>query len=214
MEHLTRNCKTAGHPEIRFSVSDESGLSGEWLRDYFESQVSNGQRFQDNETVQIGWMIVKLKTDSSGALELWEPDFDSMPIKWSRTVNNTLRHLIIQRAICNELGCEPDFASLLQTAVVGSNFLDNPGDFVMSRDNSAGADSGWLFRRLDDHSVEAEVKSLYEISLHRRSVIPFLALPAGATVECTGQIVKISFADKQITSRTSDVLHKISDTPK
>ncbi len=55
-------------------------------------------------------MLTLLKEAADGELEVWEPQFDSMPIKWVRGVNNTLRHIILQKSVAEILGCEPAFS--------------------------------------------------------------------------------------------------------
>ena len=211
IEYITRACKAVGHPEVSFAVAEESRFSADWLRDYFESQVLEGKRFRANETIQIGWMIAQLK-DNDGRLEIWEPDFDSMPIKWCRGVNNTLRHLVLQQAVCKEIKCEPDFPSLRQAGVASVSFLDHQSAFVMSRGGLTGAESGWRFYKSEEFGINGEFKSLYEIALHRAGIIPFLALPEGASIKRSDSMIELNYAGKQLTSQKSELLRKITQT--
>ena len=209
--HYTKICKDSGHPEICFAVAKESQLSIDWLRNYFESEVSHGKTFQSGETIQIGWMFVQLKKISEDILDVWEPDFDAIPIKWCRGVNNTLRHLILQRSVCNEIECEPNFPSLRQAGIASINFLNSENDFMMSRDYSPEGGSGWGFYQADELSLNGDFFSLYEIALNLIYVIPFLALPVGATVQRIGSNIELIYAGKQITSQNNDLLHRISE---
>jgi hypothetical protein len=201
-----------GHPKIRISVADGCSLSTDWLWDYFDAEIRNGKQFRAGETVQIGWMIIQLQEVSTETLELWEPDFDAMPIKWCLGVTNTLRHLLIQRAVCDEMGCDLAFPSLLEAGIAGVGFLNSGSDFEMSREEPTGADSGWLFRPSDTSTHEAEYKSLYEIALHCPFVIPFLALPPGSSVKKVGGALEVANGATQLTSGQNDFLRQISET--
>lgn len=208
--YFTKTCGTAGHPEIGFAFSEESNPSVDWLLSYFESEVANGRRFQAGETVQVGWMIVELKEAPENSLEIWEPDFDSMPIRWCRGVNNTLRHLVLQKSICDEIACEPDFPSLRQPSVISPNFLTTPNDFVMSRDLAVGGDSGWVFHEPGYSGNEGKFVSLFEIALYHMEIIPFLALPPGTSVIKSGGVIEVTCVNKQISSRTNSLLGKVA----
>jgi hypothetical protein len=64
--------------------------------------------------VQIGWVIVLLKTDEHGDLDIWEPRFGAVPATWVRGANNTFCHLMVQKAVCEQIG----LAAKLQTALI------------------------------------------------------------------------------------------------
>jgi hypothetical protein len=132
---------TYQHPNFVLSLSAELDVGAEWIFGYFESEVRRGIKFQAGQTVQIGWMLVKLVADQSGDLEIWEPRFNATPIDWIRGATSTFHHFTLQREACSQLGVEPEFPSLLQSGVVSSQFLTDSGEFAMSRDDPTGSDS-------------------------------------------------------------------------
>lgn len=215
IEHRTTSCSAFGQREISLSLKAESGLDPSWLIAYFESEVRAGRRFQPEETVQIGWMIVMLRPNAAGELEVWEPQFDSLPIQWTKGVNNTLRHLVIQKSVCEQFGCEPDFPSLRQAGVVAKRFLEGTQTFAMSRDEASNNDSGWGFFVPNEPigAGDGEFRSLFEISFYHVEIIPFLAMPAGATITKSSDAVEVTFNERTLSSKTNELLHKISQSP-
>ena len=201
-----------GQPEICVSVEDGIPFSSEWICEFFESEVAEGRRFRAGETVQIGWMVTMLKERADGMLELWEPDFASIPITWRRGATSTLRHMEIQRAISDEFDFLPHFASLEHAAVVGKSFFDAWPDITLARDVPEGANTGWVFRARGSDEVECSYKSLYEIALACPSIIPFMALPPGIRVVCSGTEVTVAFGEDRITSRENEILRKIAES--
>jgi hypothetical protein len=170
-------------------------------------------RFKPNETVQIGWMRTILKEAKNGDLEVWEPDFDSMPIKWTRGANNTMRHLILQKSVPELIGCEPSFPSLLQAGIASQMFLGKSDEFIMCRE-IMGDDSGWLFRDAHEEITQATPcwhKSLYELSLFCVQIIPFLGLPDGATVTKRHGEIILELGIKKVSSNQSETLKRIAE---
>lgn len=196
------NCHKHGHPEFSIFVNDEAGLDASWLLSYFESEVQGGKCFNPEETVQIGWMVVILKSGSSGDLEVWEPEFDSVPIRWTKGVNNTLRHLILQKSMADVFGTEPDFPSLRQAGMMTEAFTNSEG-FSMVRRESEGNISGWEFSTFDGSGDPFELRSLFEVSFYHPDVIPFLALPPGAIVHKNTDSIKVVVGDQTATSATN-----------
>ncbi len=52
--------------------------------------------FSAEQMVQVGWMLVKLREEGGGPLEVWKPGFHAMPIDWVLGATNTLRQLLVQ----------------------------------------------------------------------------------------------------------------------
>ena len=213
-DYRTKVGSQFGQQEISINLSDESGIGPDWLLEFFEQSIKKGVRFKPDETVQIGWMLTVLKETASGYLEVWEPQFDSMSIKWTRGVNNTMRHIILQKSIAELLDCEPDFPSLRQAGITSQMFLDKPGDFIMSREITGG-DSGWMFRNAHEEITETtpcDYKSLYELSLYCMQIIPFLALPDGAQVTKHHGETILELGNKRISSTQNKTLKCIADS--
>lgn len=213
-EFRTTKCHTHGHPEIAILLDENSDLSPDWLISFFEMGVGNGKRFEADETVQVGWMLTMLRSSSdSKYLELWEPDFDSLPINWCRGATNTLRHLIIQQSVCEELGVEPRFPSLRDAGVASPCFGNLDGSFTMSRDESDGNDSGWVLASLGYAGSEGQFLSLFELSFQQQKIVPFLALPPGSSVMMTPERIEIGHGESRSSSDSSELLRGIGEAP-
>jgi hypothetical protein len=197
------------HPNIVVSLSVDLDSGADWLLAYFESEIQRGITFRADETVQIGWMIVKLKSDDNGDLEVWEPKFDSIPISWVRGASNTIRHLTIQKAVCAQVGVEPDFPSLSQSGVIPSDFLDYSGAFIMSREAKGQTDSGWIFSKAESAGLDGRRCSLFEISIRNLAIIPFLALPVGTSVRHAIDGILISFESIEISADSNEFLRRL-----
>ncbi len=185
------------------------------LTAYFEREIGQGRIFKAEDTIQIGWMLTILKADGLGALEVWEPDFDAFPIRWTSGATNTLRHLLIQRQTCEEANLDMEFPSICDAGVVSRRFMEQGGGFVMSRDHPEDRDSGWVFQLYEEEVPEddGEYRSLFEICLHRPEIIPFVALPPGATVTVVNGIINLATDEGETSSRESDYLRSIAQSP-
>jgi hypothetical protein len=201
-----------GHREIAITLSDDAGIEPHWLIEFFEHSIREGKQYRANETVQIGWMVTMLKEASDGDLEVWEPQFDSIPIKWTRGVNNTLRHLIVQRSITGLLDCEPVFPSLRQAGTVSPIFLKHHNEFLMERATPSGNDSGWCFLDVTKERSGNELKSLFEISFHCMHIIPFLALPPGTRVSKRHEVVTVQLRNRTILSSENETLKRVVES--
>ncbi|HKR42556.1 MAG TPA: hypothetical protein VJU59_23275 [Paraburkholderia sp.] len=193
------------HPNVVVSMDADLEFGVPYIQSYFEDQIRRGTEFRAGETVQIGWMIVMLKADASGDLEIWEPRFGTVPIEWVRGVSNTYRQLMVQKTVGEQIGVEPMFPSLRQSAVVSPDFF-SVRRICMLRSASQGADSGWVFSAGGDVREGGKVCSLFEIGGNRPDVIPFLALPAGASVVCADGEVEIQYGERVVNSNSNQFL--------
>lgn len=195
------------HPNIVVAVASDLRTGFDWFLSYFEGEVAAGVVFSDNQLVQIGWMLVKLCRNSSGDLEVWEPRFDAVPINWTRGASTTIRHLMVQRETCAQLGVEPSFPVLTQSGVVSAEFFAS-GRFDMERELcEVATDSGWIFK--DPEPTGGKHCSLFEIAVARPEVVPFLALPVGATVSFDKSGIEISLGDRKISSSNNEFIARL-----
>ena len=206
---LTSTGSAVGQLEIQFELEDPIAPSGTWFLDYLNHEIRNGVRFQAGETVQIGWMLAMLdgntQDDGSSCLELREPDFKSIPIQWQRGLNQTFRHLVLQKSVCEALKCEPVFPEVRFAGIVSPSFFGGK-QFAMWREETEGADSGWMFDLLTGDRNEGQFQSLYQIVLEKPEVIPFLALPAGSLITWDETQVCVEYDGRQISSRDDVML--------
>ena len=106
-EYRTTSLGQFGHPELVVDISSEYTSFLQWFFSYFENKIKNGGVFRSGQTVQIGWMVVKLFSRPDEAIEVCEPSFDQIPIKWCSGVNRTLRDLMVQSKVCRKLNVKP-----------------------------------------------------------------------------------------------------------
>jgi hypothetical protein len=207
---VTQKCARHGHREIAFNVSDLAPHP-EWLVAYLESAVESGSQFLPEETLQVGWMLTQFRGGKDGTLELWEPDFQAVPIEWKNDLNETLRHLTLQKAVCELAGSEIDLPTLSQGGIVSPGFR-NAIDFTMSRDMPEQADSGWIFTQLGYAGEEGEYQSLYQIALWQPRVIPFLGLSPATNVSCERGQIEIMRETVNVSSVENTLLRQLVDS--
>ena len=197
-------------PKIVVSASRKYAVQAESIISFLDATVSQGGTFSSGQTIQFGSVLLKLLKGDSGKLEVWEPDFMSMPVGWTKGVDNTLRFTLIQREVCARVGVDPEFPAINHSGVVSSTFDSGTGSLMMVREGMHRNDSGWLFRRVESESLEARLQSLYEIILSQTHIIPFLALPPGSEVIQSDVSIQIRFADKLVSSDDDDFLRQMA----
>lgn len=208
VSHRTSGCRRFSHPEISISV-DRRAPDVDWLINSFETEVAKGRVFRAGETVQIGWGLVLLckDVDVDEDLEVWEPDFTSMPIQWRRGANETVRQLTIQRMVVEASGCEPKFPSLLEACSLDPN-CNAADEFVMWRSEPQQKHSGWfLAEGLGDEVTQ--LCSLYELSCKIPDVTAFFALPAGCEVRVSRKRIAIRCAERCVSSDENEFLRRL-----
>ena len=205
--HMTRTCCESSHPEIVVPLDEASGLIPNWLIQYFETAVRSGEVFKAGQTVQIGGGLVKLQEGPSGTLELWEPDFKSMPIQWVRGANETLRQLILQKSVPELVGADPDFASLLHAGQV-PDCWHGLRVFEMHRNIPEGGRTGWSVGT-HDRLQPTQLVSIYDLVRQLPLCMPFLALPPGASVEISPVRIDIEFASRSASSADTELLSRL-----
>lgn len=202
----TSGCERFDQKEIVLHLSDAAQMRPTWLLDFFTESVASGRRFQAEETVQIGWMITKLKENPEGDLEVWEPRFGPVPIEWIRGINKTLRHLILQKSVTESFHQEPAFPSILQAGTVTPSFWKSKDSFLISRAIPEANSSGWQFSAQKRNDSDEKLHSLFEIASRVPLIIPFLAMPPGAHAECNEQGIITEYSGMRISSGENKLL--------
>ncbi len=202
--HSTRTCGESAHPEIVVPLDEALGLVPEWLLRYFESAVRSGEAFKAGQTVQIGGGLVKLHEGQGGTLELWEPDFKSMPMQFVRGANETLRQVMLQRFVAELVGAEPEFAPIRHAAQV-PDYWSRLRVFTMHRNFPEGSHTGWSIEAADQPQP-THLISIYDLGRQLPICVPFFALPPGAHVEISSQQIAIEFAGRSASSKESELL--------
>jgi hypothetical protein len=199
-------CGNYGHPDILLHVDENLVHLSAWLLDYFAEQVASGVRFAADETIQVGWNLLKLAATPDGDLVIMEPDFKTVPIHWIEGASHTVRDVALQRAVCDDAGVRANFPSVRHAAYAPHQFPAD-GHFIMARGEPVGSHSGWAFHQRTDAGLH--LISLYEAALANRAIIPFLALPSGAIVERDGDGLCVSVSGRRRTPSSSGLLARI-----
>ena len=206
---LTTRSMPVDQPGIIFEVHSEAEELARPLVAFFETQAQAGVRFRDGQTVELGWTLLMLREADDGQLEVLEPDFDDFPIRWCRGINGALRHLHLQRAVCDLVGCEPLFPTICKAGVVSPGFFES-SDYTMSRDTPEDSDSGWVFAQCGYEGADGEFCSLYQLALKKPEVIPFLALPAFSRVRIKPGVREITVNHTARSASDSDLLRMLA----
>ena len=207
-DYCTTSIDKFPHQKIVVSVPAALEFAARSLLRYFEEEVSHGTTFRADETVQIGWMLVMLKSGTQGNLEVWEPDFKTLPVTWIRGATTTCRHLTVQNEVCRQLGTEPNFPSLRDSAMTSPGLSGSHG-FVMFRQAVDGPSSGWNFTDEGQTDVAADVCSLFQIALKAPIIVPYLALPSGTSVIHSGSSLSITLEGRTISSESNGFLERL-----
>jgi hypothetical protein len=209
-------CHLGKHAEfsIHFDRTRVLEPDVKWLVHYLESEVVKGSVFSAGQTIQIGWMVLKVTKENDEHLTLQEPDFCEMPIRFNPSVNNTLGHLRMQKDAFESLSLPAalKFPSILQSVIVCSKH-DDSGGFIMSRVNAEQNDSGWFVGCADanhNHNDPQNLKrvSLYELACSREMIIPFISFPEEVSVFFNSRSLKIQFKGQAIEPRKHSYLQQ------
>ncbi|SIO68117.1 immunity protein Imm33 domain-containing protein [Paraburkholderia phenazinium] len=183
--HSTTGCKRFDHPECEIRVSNPAipKVDITWLLGFIESYIASGTRLNIGETMQIGWMLVRIEEGRAGALRLTEPDMKSFPVNFVDSVDRTLVHLRNQNDVVRSLSpaIDPHFPSLRQSAVVHVNYK-HAASVSLKRKVVEGVSSGWVITDTEDSAglrdpARLLTTSLYQLGLDRPELIKFFALP-------------------------------------
>jgi hypothetical protein len=199
----TSRCREFGQPEFRVCVEHSGVLQADI--DFFmrtlEEWVQAGERFKNGETVQFGWSVLMVRANSDDTLSLLEPDFCHMPIQWVDSVTSTIRHLRLQKDVCESFfdAETANFPSLRYPCIVCTR-VQEARDVVMERHEPDDLDSGWFLGCLrEDHDHEDAQQlsrvSLYEAVLQNPAALPYVALPPGAMLHVGDGEVRALFHD-------------------
>lgn len=204
----TCTCGSRNHPEFCISYDADSALHEdvEWLVGFLEKSVSLGSEYRPGQTCQIGWMVTSIGQRSDNDLALLEPDFNSLPVSWKESVTTTLRHLRLQKDVCESLGVveEMEFPSICDSGIVGVDVsASNCEKLVLDRDTRSGNDSGWFVGSAApeiDYNDASNLRrcSLYEVGMLAPMAVMFLALPEGFRVEIAERAVLFHRNGKKI----------------
>ncbi len=207
MFQIRADLREYGHPDVIIQVDPQWSRLADWLPNYFADEVRRGVRFEAEQTIQLGWSLLKLEQTDDGDLLALEPDFETMPVRWVCGVSRAVRLLALQRAVCEECQVEPDFPSMRQATSLPEE-VPLAEQFTMARLESQGNISGWIIHEGRDAAMR--LVSLYEVALTNKAIVPFLALPAGAVVERDRKVLSVAVSGRHYSTSSSELLARIA----
>lgn len=216
----TSGCTQFGHSEFRLQIDESAVIDVDrrFALKWLESQVANGVRFSHGQTVQLGWSLLQVRANADQTLSLLEPEFASRPISWVDSITSSLRHLRLHKDTCESF-FDPEQLScpgLQHSGIVCARYED-AADFMMTRSEVDGRDSGWFMGCQDDdhdHNDVSELESisLYEAVLRNPEVLPYLALPSGVFVASIGGVPAVFFAEQRVSPRPGSMVERLLST--
>jgi hypothetical protein len=188
-EHRTTGCSELGHPEFSFACAPGvPPVWTEWLARLLEEKVRDGERFEDGEDMQVGFMLVLFKQHEDGSLRVLEPDMESLPTVFIDSVTRTLTTCMLQKYVVESCmdGSRLSPPTLRDSAIVCNRFA-GARHLSLVRSAPKGKDSGWFIGCQDeshDHNAISNLVelSLYELALRRPDLVQYLGLPREAMV--------------------------------
>jgi hypothetical protein len=214
METRTPNCSGDSRSEILIRCDDSVPATDfEWLVKLIETAVRGGSKYNAEETMQIGWMLIQVSDAGDGTLLLREPDMRVVPLKWTDGVTETLRQLRLQKDTAESLGLgkSTQFPSVRDSAILGVDVRQNDGSLILDRAEAKGNDSGWFIGLLNselDYNDPGNLRrdSLYAAAILCPAAIRFMALPVGTLVELSNGRFEVSRRGKAVIPRAKSFL--------
>jgi len=183
IDYQTNNNIKYGHPEIVIRISD-SAIPPQDIKTIlkgFEEEVSKGVKYNNGESLQLGFMMNQFSSLKDGRLILEEPDMKSFPIKYIPSMNYTFKTLRQQKDIVESIKSNLvlSFPSLSEAIAVHGNYKTSK-TIVLERVDPEGSQSGWwVHDQSDSNSENYSLTSIYQLALDRPDLVKFLAFPVG-----------------------------------
>lgn len=212
----THECCCLGHPEFRLAFDSHLVIEPDviWLTKFLSQSVASGTRYNPGETVQVGWVILKIESNEERTLSLYEPDFVEIPINFVDSVTQTLVQLRLQKSVAESIGLEDQitFPSLRQSCLICTRVKDR-GDFMMERFDPSKHDSGWYMGCVDEDHNHNDPRNLQRVSLYdvtrgMLSCVPFLPLPPKIQVEVKNNNFNLRYNGESIVPKTNSFLQQ------
>lgn len=169
-------------------------LPPEWHLKQLAQRYLAATPHQVGETVQLGWFIFRI-ADASVPPELESLDFRKMA-SFTGDFSEAERIRFLQTETLERFDVAAEGCTLLQTALVSRSYSPQRVDAFIERQEPSGEnDSGWYVGVLEetndmDDERSFEFRSLYELSIVDRRMLPFWLLPRGKKVILsTGQAI-------------------------
>jgi hypothetical protein len=212
----TTGCFRYAHPE--FSVSYDPSVviqpDVDWLVRTLETAVASGQRFEDGQLFQVGWIVTLIRRNADATLSLLEPRPHVSPIQWQESVDLTLVHCRLQKDVADSVGLldSISFPSLRLGCIACTRYGSAEGLLLDRTSTTSADDSGWYLGCDDethDHQDPSNLLcvSLWEAVVKDGRAIPYLALPPGILVHLGPQVPEVVLNDRQLFFTPGSYLH-------
>jgi hypothetical protein len=183
MQTITQELSNNSLKSFSFQVSENTP---QFLMDGFVNWLSNyiadGAEFEDGHTLEFGWSQILCKVDDQ-KLSLMAPNYKDMPIKWTTDLSSIFHIMMEHKYIPESFDEEQQAVNLLQTAIIGPDFAEEPMFIERIEPSSQNdRDSGWFIGSLkpeidNDTPKNLKLISLYEAVLKAPQILSFLSLP-------------------------------------
>jgi hypothetical protein len=177
--HRTTKCTAATKPP---PIPDLQTM----LLNYFEASVARGTKFLPNQTVQIGWSLLKLCDRPDGTLGVQEREL-TPELAWIEQVDRALADVWLQKQIAASVGLADALTFPRQDeAALVADCAMNDSQLVMTRlpdDELPEGFSGWMLACTEDHDHgERQQLPLLGVAAMNPGLVQLLALPHGTSV--------------------------------
>jgi hypothetical protein len=186
--YRTRIGSHHGHRDIVFRLSEPPvpGLQdalAQWLLGYLQDSIAEGIRFTPDQTIQVGWRVLRVVERNDGTLGLHERTAGG---RWEEHVEQALRDLWFQKEVVASVGLTDrlSFPAEKQSAYVAGCADASDVALVLSRtDPDDQSTSGWLVSCARDHRHPDWVsRPLADLVDSTPFASQFLALPVRSSV--------------------------------
>jgi len=213
----TTNCKRYGHLEFAISFDPDLVIRPDvdWLLGCIETAVATGQRFQDGETYQVGWMLTFISRNASDTLSILEPVPSVFPVRLQESVSLALIHFRLHKDVAESVGLLDliSFPSYTLECVACTHYGSSGGLILDRLPLTRPTDSGWFLGCDDeahDHQNTSNLRrlSLWEATCKDGRSIPYLALPPRVLVHLGPPVPQITFNERQLPIARNSYLHR------
>jgi len=219
MRIQTTHLEELDHAELEIHYDDTRVVKADadWLAGHLSDMVMQGDYFDPEQTIQIGWSLLKFR-EKNRQLVLCEYDFnDPNNIQWVESVTNTILHLRLQKDAYDsfELPVDIEFANVSDNIYVEKQFMEL-SNFALIRESANQQNSGWMMRDL--RSVDKEFNEndynkipLYELACRRKDTVAWLAMPTGSYLPIAdGYDVEVIYRDQTYPAKPGSFIAEIN----
>jgi hypothetical protein len=186
--YRTTGCAAHGHPEVTLQLTRELPIPNieRLLLGYFEGAVARGTKFKPDQTVRVGWALLRLIERDDGTLGVCEREL-SPEVAWVEQVDRALHDTWVQREIVASVGLldEIAFPSQDDLVMVSPCAEDGGEPVILMRTPVEDAPdfSGWSLSCAEEHEHgEPVFVPLLAVAANNPGLVQLLALPPNTLV--------------------------------